>query len=86
MMDLKSLVPWVKEELDKGRTKKDIYDEVGLNKYQRQNINAYLRVERQEEEAEEIIIIPEHVHEKRYVFFKGKRYVDVTREFIDCGG
>jgi len=86
-MDLKSLVPWVKEEMDKGRTKKDIYDEVGLNKYQRQNINAYLRYdEPAKDEVEEYLIIPEHVHEKRYVTFNGKRYVDVTPEFIDCGG
>lgn len=85
--DLKWLVPFVKEELAKGRTKKDILDELFLNSYQRQNINAYLRMEKPLDDEEETVqYLIERVREKKYVTVKGKRYLDVTADFIDCGG
>lgn len=85
---IKTLIPYVEEQLALGRNKMEVFQQdLHLNKNQVKLLNLYMRKdEPKKEEVEEYLIIPEHVHEKRYVFFKGKRYVDVTREFIDCGG
>ena len=85
--DLQALMPYVREQLAKGRKKTDIYDELELDKYGRININYYLRREKPiEDEITEYIIMVPPVREVRYFSFEGKRYKDVTEEFIDCGG
>lgn len=84
-MDLQSLVPWVKEELEKGRSRKEIYDELHLNTGQRNNINYYIDREKKAEE-EIYTFMPYHEKPKRYIVKNGKRYLDITAEFIDCGG
>lgn len=85
-MDLKSIVPWVKEELEKGRPKAEIYDEIGLNSYQRQNINAYLRYDAPPKEEPKYLIIPEKKKERKFITINGKVYEDITDQLIDCGG
>lgn len=86
--NIKALLPYVEEQLALGRRKMEILQQdLHLSKSQVELINLYMRKDEPPKvEVEEYIIIPERVHEKRYVTYKGKRYLDVTREFIDCGG
>ena len=84
--DLQSLIPLVKEELSKGRKRKEVYEELFFDEGQRSNMNYYLRRDKFEEDIEEIIIIPPKVREKKYVTVNGVRYQDITEYIIDCGG
>lgn len=83
--NLKGLVPEIQEKIADGRDLQDIYDELELDKGQRQTVSMYLR--RNEPIAEEVLVfMPERIRPKKYITFNGKRYQDITADFFDCGG
>ena len=86
--NLKILMPYIHEQLDKGRNKQDIYKELELTRSAQMNIEQYLRREKMENEdyVEEYLIVPEKLKEHRKIFYDGKWYTDVTEDLIDCGG
>ena len=45
----------------------------------------YLVRAKAKDEPEDYIILPEKPKVKKYVIANGKRYEDITAEFIDCG-
>lgn len=85
--DLKGLLPIVRKEMAKGRDKEEIFSKLNLDQGQRNNINSYLRKDQPIKDPDETLIIrPERKRRPEYVFFNGKRYRDITADFIDCGG
>jgi len=98
MADLRAIAWRVKkggEDLNK------IAEAEGLNSVQKSKIKAYIRngrikqpiihremktVELDEELAAQLKLVRKHrVRPVQYVTVKGKRYIDITPDFIDCG-
>ena len=77
MIDLKSIVPWLVDEMKNGRDLEEIFDELGLDQKQKRC---------QEELIQEHIFSLQRMRVKKYITINGKRYLDVTPDFIDCGG
>ena len=84
--NVKDLMPFVEEEIAKGRNKMDVYKELGLSQNQIQSANYYLRKAKEIEENKKLIFAQERVRFKKYITIHGKRYEDITADFIDCGG
>ena len=77
MITLKSIVPWIFEEMCKGRDLEEIFDELGLSANQRRD---------EEELIQEHIFSLQRLRVRKYITVNGKRYQDITNEYIDCGG
>lgn len=84
--DIKSLIPYFKQEMAKGRTVKDIAEEKNFTKSAYQTMVYYLRRESNEPQVEIYTIRPEK--KKQVVSFEqgGKVWYDITPFIIDCGG
>lgn len=77
MITFKSIVPWIFEEMRKGRNVEEIFDELGFDAKQR-------RLE--EGLIQEHIFSLQRMRVRKYITVNGKRYQDITNEYIDCGG
>lgn len=86
-MDLRSLVPWIKEGLQKGKTHKQIYDELFLTPSQRVDMTYYLKEDEiPKDETDGLTFMPQKKIQRKIVTVKGKTYLDVTEYMVDCGG
>ncbi len=84
-MNIKELIPYVQDELAAGRTKNQIYKELGFTYSQRRNMSFYLN-KAEKIKAHDTPAVRSRNNDCPIVVYKGKIYRDITRKIIDCGG
>jgi len=87
MMDIKSLVPYAKEQMAQGKTLNEVIKDLDLD-WNRASLLKYHvhRTEPAIREEDMYTFIPQKVKIVKFVMVNGKRYRDVTENLIDCGG